>query len=170
MTGCFHSEGYGFGNWTEDLVKLRRTWIGELNTLYLFEVEFIATKLKMNLLLQSDEGLQKYQILPWSEGDAGTLCKVLFAGSRRSLIDDWNWDPGLASLICVFGWPKERESLVAGRIMLKLALSGKLSLEPVIGDEALSTFVMVPLTWSAKINLQRLRSWCQIQIILTNSI
>lgn len=110
MTGCFHSEGYGFDNWTEDIVKLRRTWIDELNTLYLFEVEFIATKLKRNLLLQSDEGLQKYQILPWSEGDAGTLCKVLFAGSRRSLIDDWNWDPGLASLICVFGWPKERES------------------------------------------------------------
>lgn len=86
-----------------------------------------------------------------SVGEAGTSCKVLFTGARRSLVDGCNWDPGLASLNDAFDWPQERESLVAGRFLLKLALSGRLTstLEPAIGDVALSTFVLVPLTWSA---------------------
>lgn len=118
--------------------------------IYLFEVEFIATKLKWNLLLQSDEGFKKkYPFLPLSVGEAGTSCKVLFTGARRSLVDGCNWDPGLASLNDAFDWPQERESLVAGIFLLKLALSGRLTLEPAIGDVALSTFVLVPLTWSA---------------------
>lgn len=99
-------------------------------------------------MLQSGEGFKKkYPFLPLSVGEAGTSCKVLFTGARRSLVDGCNWDPCLASLNDAFDWPQE--SLVAGRFLLKLALSGRLILEPAIGDVALSTFVLVPLTWCA---------------------
>lgn len=104
---------------------------------YKVKVEFIATE------------WWRYQFLPLSVGKAGTSCKVLFTGARRSLIDGCNWDPGLESFNDAFGWPQERESLVAGRVLLKLALSGRLTLETAIGDVALSTFVLVPLTLSA---------------------
>lgn len=121
-------------------------------------------------MLQSDEGFEKYLLVPWSEGEAGTSCKVLFAGASRSLRDGCNRDPGLASLIGAFGWPLGAKSWVAGRFLLKLALSGRLTLEPAIGGVALSAFVTVPLTWSALHNLQRSSLWYQIQIVLTNLI
>lgn len=104
---------------------------------------------RKNLLLQCDEGFEKYSLVPWPVGEAGTSCKVLFAGASRSIWDGWNRDPGLAGLIGAFGWPLGAEFWVAGRFLLKLALSGRLTLEPAIGDLALSAFLLVPITWSA---------------------